>query len=194
MKLLKNTVTLAVLAGLGTFGFAANAATYEIDSDHANVRFYVDHFGTTTNSGGFYGISGVLEYAPEEQKGFAGITIPMGSLETGFKPFTKHLRSADFFNVEKYPSAYFQSTDWVFDGEKVKEVKGNLTLVGQTHPVTLTATKFNCYDNPILKKRSCGGDFETTIDRTKWGINTFADNGMMKDVKIVVQIEATPKD
>ncbi len=194
MNLIKKTLTLATLAGLATLSVTANAAIYEIDPYHAHARFSIDHFGTTTNAGGFYGLTGVVDYSPEKKQGFVGVTIPMNSLSTNIKAFDKHLKSADFFNVEKYPTAYFKSTKWEFDGDKVKSVKGELTLLDQTHPVTLTATKFNCYDNPILKTKSCGGDFETTIDRTQWGINTYTDGGMMKDVKLKIQIEAGLKD
>lgn len=190
MKLLKTALTVATLAGLGTLSIAGNAATYEIDPDHTHARFSVDHFGTTTNAGAFHRLSGTLEYSPEEKKGFVGMTIPIGSLDTGIKAFNQHLKSADFFNAEKYPSAYFKSTKWHFNGNKVTAVDGELTMLDQTHPITLKATKFNCYDNPILKTKTCGGDFETTIDRTKWGINTFTDNGMMKDVKLKIQVEA----
>lgn len=185
---------MATLAGLATLSVSANAATYEIDPHHTHARFAVDHFGTSTNAGGFYNLTGVVEYEPEAKKGFVGITIPMGSLSTNIKAFDKHLKSADFFNVEKYPTAYFKSTEWQFDGDKVKAVKGDLTLLDQTHPVTLKATKFNCYDSPMLETQVCGGDFETTIDRTKWGIDTYTDGGMMKNIKLKIQIEAGLKD
>lgn len=193
MKKANRALAIAAISALGMFSAVAHAATYELDPKHTAVRFFVDHFGTTTNAGGFYNLSGTLEYAPKEKKGFVGITIPMGSLNTGIKAFDSHLKSADFFNVKEHPTAYFKSTKWEFDGDKVKAVKGDLTLLGQTHPVTLTATKFNCYDSPLLKAEACGGDFETTIDRTKWGINTFTDGGMMKDIKLVVQVEGSKK-
>lgn len=70
---------------------------------------------------------------------------------------------------------------------------GNLTLLGQTHPVTLTATKFNCYTNPRNKAYTCGGDFETTIDRTQWGMNAATDLDSMKKVKLNIQVEAAKK-
>ena len=190
VKLLKNTLSIALLASLGTLSVASNAATYEIDPNHANARFSVDHFGTSTNAGGFYGLTGIVDFDQKAKKGFVGVTIPISNLDTGNKAFNKHLKSADFFNVEKYPTAYFKSTEWQFDGDKVKAVKGNLTLLDQTHPVTLKATKFNCYDSPMLKTQVCGGDFETTIDRTKWGIDTYTDGGMMKNIKLNIQIEA----
>ena len=186
-------IAIAAISGLGMLSTLGHAATYELDPHHTAVRFSVDHFGTTTNAGGFYNLSGTFQYAPKDKKGFIGLTIPMGSLDTGIKAFDGHLKSADFFNVKKYPTAYFKSTAWQFEGDKVKSVKGDLTLLDKTHPVTLTATKFNCYDSPVLGTEACGGDFETTIDRTKWGITTFADGGMMKDIKLTIQVEGSKK-
>lgn len=186
-------IAITAISGLAMLSITSHAATYELDPKHTAVRFTVDHFGTSTNAGGFYNLSGMLEYAPKEQKGFVGITIPMGSLDTGLKAFNNHLKSADFFNVEKYPTAYFKSTNWQFNGDKVSAVTGDLTLLGKTHPVTLIATKFNCYDSPVLGVEACGGDFETTIDRTKWGMDTYTTGGMMKDIKLVVQVEGSKK-
>ncbi|WP_227679922.1 YceI family protein [Psychrobacter sp. HII-4] len=193
IKQANRAFAFVAISALGMMSTVGQAATYELDPKHTAVRFFVDHFGTSTNAGGFYNLSGILEYAPKEQKGFIGITIPMGSLSTGIKEFDGHLKSADFFNVKEHPTAYFKSTNWQFDGNKVKSVTGDLTLLGQTHPVTLTATKFNCYDSPMLNAEVCGGDFETTIDRTKWGIDTYTDGGMMKNIKLAVQVEGSKK-
>ena len=192
-KQANHAMAVAAISALAMLSTLGHAATYELDPKHTAVRFSVDHFGTSTNAGGFYNLSGNLEYAPEKQEGFIGLTIPMGSLSTGLKSFDGHLKSADFFNVKEYPTAYFKSTKWQFDGNKVKSITGDLTLLDETHPVTLTATKFNCYDSPVLETEACGGDFETTIDRTKWGIDTFTDGGMMKDIKLVIQVEGSKK-
>ncbi len=189
-----STLSVVALTGLGMVSVSSQAALYEIDPHHANARFFVNHFGTSTNAGGFYGLSGIVDYSPKTQSGFVGVTIPIISLSTGIKPFDKHLKSADFFDVDKYPTAYFQSTKWQFNGDKVESVTGDLTLHGQTHPITLKATNFNCYDSPIAKTQVCGGDFETTIDRTDWGMTTYTDGGMMKDVTLKIQIEAALAD
>ena len=69
-------------------------------------------------------------------------------------------------------------------------MQGQFTLMGKTQPVTLKATQFNCYDNPMLKREVCGGDFETTIDRTAFGLNYGVDWGFAKNVRLVVQVEA----
>ena len=67
---------------------------------------------------------------------------------------------------------------------------GLLTLHGKTNPVTLTATKFNCYLSPIVKKTVCGGDFTTTIDRRKWDIRKYTLLGITEKVTLNIQIEA----
>ena len=69
-------------------------------------------------------------------------------------------------------------------------VTGQFTLMGKTQPMTLKANKFNCYDNPMLKREVCGGDFEATIDRSAHGLNYGLDWGFAKNVRLVVQVEA----
>ncbi len=169
----------------------AQANTYQIDANHANVRFSIDHYATSTNHGGFYNLTGQVTFDPKAKTGFIGLTIPTRSLNTGNTAFTNHLKGEDFFNVAKYPTAYFKSTKWHFDGDKVTQVDGELTLLNKTNPISLKATKFNCYDSPMLKTQVCGGDFETTIDRTKWGMDTYVKFGVTKDVKLNIQIEAS---
>ncbi|MDO5638806.1 MAG: YceI family protein [Neisseria sp.] len=177
--------TLLTVAAAGAF-----AADYKIDSNHANARFAVDHFGTSTNTGGFYGLNGDVKFDPKAKTGAVNVVIPVSSLNTGISGFDEHLKSADFFNAAQYPEIRFQSTKWNFRGSKVNSVEGNLTLLGQTHPVTLKATKFSCYQSPMLKTEVCGGDFETTIDRTKWGMDYGVAQGMTKNVRLNIQIEA----
>lgn len=167
------------------------AAEYKIDSNHTNARFAIDHFGTTTNTGGFYGLTGQLQFDPDHKTGSIDLTIPVKNLMTGNAQFDAHLKNADLFNAEKYPQMRFQSTKWHFKGNKVSQVDGTLTLLGQTHPVKLKATKFNCYQSPVLNAEACGGDFKTTIDRTQWGMDFLVAAGMSKKVDLTIQIEAT---
>lgn len=189
MKALK-ILALSTLALVAT----ANAATYTIDEGHTHARFSIDHMGTSTNHGGFYNLTGQVEFDPVAKTGFIGITIPVANLDTNIKAFNEHLKSADFFNAEKYPSAYFSSTKWHFKGDKVTKVDGELNMMGKTHPVTLTAKQFNCYQSPMLKAEVCGGDFEATIDRTLWGIDKYANMGVAKNVTLNIQVEAFNKD
>lgn len=167
-----------------------NTTNYSLDPNHSNVRFAIDHFGTTTNHGGFYGVTGDLAFDPAKRMGAIDVIIPINSLQTGNDHFTNHLKSKDFFNAEQYPNAEFKSTKFYFNGNKLSKVTGNLTMLGKTNPVTLTATKFNCYDSPMLKTQVCGGDFDTTIDRTLWGMDGMVKMGMPKNVKLTIQVEA----
>ena len=70
IKKTNRAITFAAIGTLGLLSTLSHAATYDLDSNHTAVRFFVDHFGTTTNAGGFYNLSGTLEYAPKEKKGF----------------------------------------------------------------------------------------------------------------------------
>lgn len=179
---------LASILALAAGGVSAQ--TYKIDSFHTNARFAIDHFGTSTNVGGFYGLEGEMQFHPAKKVGLIDLRIPVANLQTGSKEFTGHLLSNDLFQAEKFPEIRFESTKFQFAGKKVKSVTGNLTLLGKTHPVTLKATKFNCYQSPMLKTEVCGGDFVAEIDRTKWGMNYLVDVGMTKKVKLTIQVEA----
>ena len=108
----------------------------------------------------------------------------------GYKQADKHLRSPDIFDTDKHPTATFSGDKLTFDGDKVAAVDGTLTLLGKSAPVTLKAKHFNCTMHPMLKREVCGGDFETTIDRTVFGVNYGVQVGFPKDVRIVVQVEA----
>ncbi len=67
---------------------------------------------------------------------------------------------------------------------------GTLTLLGKTLPVTLRAAQFNCYQNPMFKREVCGGDFETTLQRSQWGMGWGLNMGMPDTVRLLVQVEA----
>ncbi|EGI77956.1 YceI family protein [Hylemonella gracilis] len=186
-------ITVATLVGLAlaAAGTAqAQSATYSIDPTHTFVTFEIDHMGTSTNRGRFDKKEGSVTLDKAAKKGSVQITIDMTSINTGTSAFDKHLQSADFFNAEKFPTAKFTADKFSFNGDKVSEIAGTLTLVGKTQPVTLKASKFNCYVNPMLKREVCGGDFETIIDRSAYGIDFGLNWGFPKEVKLLVQVEA----
>jgi polyisoprenoid-binding protein YceI len=76
-----------------------------------------------------------------------------------------------------------------FEGDKVTEVAGTLTMLGKTNPVTLKASGFNCYNNPIFKREVCGGDFETTITRSQFDMK-YGLPGIPDAIRLLIQIEA----
>ena len=181
---------IAVAAAATLTAGAAQAANYAIDPTHTFVTFEIGHFGTTTNRARFDKKQGAVEFDRAAKTGKVDITIDTTSVNSGTPAFDKHLQSADLFDAAKYPTIKFVSDKFVFNGDKVSEVTGQLTLLGKTAPVTLKATQFNCYDSPMLKREVCGGDFETTIDRTQWGMNYGVEWGFPKNVRLIVQVEA----
>ena len=183
---------LFALAAASVFASAAQAAPaiYAIDPTHTFATFEIDHFGASTNRARFDKKSGSVQFDKAAKTGKVEIELDMTSVNSGTPAFNKHLQSADIFNVEKFPTAKFVSDKFVFDGDKLKEVTGQLTLLDKTLPITLKANKFNCYESPMLKREVCGGDFEATIDRTQWGVNYGVQYGFAKDVRLVLQIEA----
>jgi polyisoprenoid-binding protein YceI len=183
-------VSLATLSfAAGTASFGAAAQTYSVEPTHTFVIWEAKHFGTSTSRGRFDKKEGMITIDRAAKTGKAEITIDMASINTGVAPFDKHLKSGDFFNTEKFPTAKFVGDKFTFDGDKVTEVAGTLTMLGKTNPVTLKASGFNCYDNPIFKRQVCGGDFETTITRSQYDIK-YGLPGIPDAIRLLIQIEA----
>ena len=185
-----SAVALATVATLTTGLAQAEAVTYAIDPTHTFATFEIGHFGASTNRGRFEKKTGSITLDRAAKKGQVEVTFEAASVSTGTPAFDKHLQSPDLFDVAKHPNFAFKGDQFSFDGDKVSAVTGQLTLLGKTAPVTLKATQFNCYQNPMLKREVCGGDFEATIDRTTWGMNYGVDWGFPKNVRVVVQVEA----
>ncbi len=186
---MKKTLLTAALLSCAVIA-QAETATYAIDPTHTFVTYEISHFGTSTNRGRFDKKEGSVQFDRAAKTGRVEVSFELASVNTGVAPMNKHLQSDDFFSAEKFPVAKFVGDKFVFNGDKVSEVVGLLTLRGKTNPVTLKATGFNCYDSPMLKREVCGGDFEAVIDRTQWGIDYGLAYGFPKNVKLVIQVEA----
>ena len=186
---------VATAATIGTAAGVAQAepVRYEIEPTHTFVTFEVVHFETSTLRGRFDKVDGHVELDRKQGQGKADISIDLASINSGTPDFDAHLKSPDFFDAAKAPTARFVGNKFQFDGDKPTAVSGDLTLLGKTMPVTLKGTRFNCYDQPVLKVHVCGGDFETTIERSQWGMNWGIDMGIPDKVHLVVQIEAIRK-
>ncbi len=188
MKKLLLTAALLSAAHVAT----AKEVHYDVEPTHTFVHFDVVHAGTSTNRGRFDTIEGSIMLDVEARKGTADITVHPASVNTGVEPYNDHLRNADFLDVQAFPTAVFKSNDFAFEGDKVKSVTGTLTLLGQTHPVTLQAVRFNCYDSRHAKTEVCGGDFETTLQRSQFGMK-FGLPNIPDEVRIMIQIEAVKR-
>lgn len=134
---------LALSLGSLLFGTQAMAATYKIDKEgqHAFVNFKISHLGYSWLYGTFNDFDGSFSFdaaKPEESK--VKVELQTASVDSNHAERDKHLRSADFLNVAKHPTATFESTSVKSTGEGTADIAGNLTLNGVTKPVVIAAT------------------------------------------------------
>lgn len=182
-------VALATAFGLVSVAHA-ETATYVIDPSHTFASFEIGHFGTSTNRGRFNTTSGTVVLDKVAKTGKLDITVDTTSLDTGTVAFTKHISGPEMLNVAAFPTAHFVGTKFVFNGDKVVEVSGDLTLLGKTNPAVFKAQNYNCYQSPFTKHEVCGGDFDATIVRSQYGISYGLAYGMPDIVHLVIQVEA----
>ena len=171
-------------------GGPVKSARYAIDPTHTFVLYEIGHYGTSTNRGRFSTKDGFVQIDASGRSGRVDITMDIGSINTGVELLNRHMQSKDFLNVADFPTGRFVADQMVFSGDKVQEVKGTLTLLGRTNPITLKANRFGCYTSPLINRQVCGGDFETTVSRSQWGIDWGLNFGFEDRVRLLVQVEA----
>ena len=182
---------LAVVAALGfTAAAHAETATYAIDPSHTFATFEIAHFATSTNRGRFNKTSGTVTLDKAAKTGALDVSVDTTSLDTGTTAFTNHISGPEMLNVAAFPTAHLVATKFVFNGDKVTEIDGNLTLMGKTNPVVLKAQNFNCYMSPMVKREVCGGDFDATIVRSQYGVTYGLNYGFPDAMHLVIQVEA----
>lgn len=169
------------------------SGTYNFDKAHSFIGFRIKHYGLIEVPGYFRDFTGTVNYdAKDAGKSSVEFTAKMTSVDTGVAPRDQHLRTADFFEVEKYPDMTFKSTKIVKNGDSWT-VTGDLTLKGVTKSVSFP---FNVAG--IIPQRSglkMGLTAETMINRRDYGVNygetkPGATPTLADDVKVVLQIEA----
>ncbi|NBV07147.1 MAG: polyisoprenoid-binding protein [Proteobacteria bacterium] len=190
MKKLK-LISLAILASVFIAQNAsAEAVKYQIESNHAYVLWFANHFGFSNQSGKFSDVSGEINFDEKKpENSSVDVTIKIDSLVTGLPKFDKHLKSADFFDAEKFPTTKFVSKKIKVTGKNKAKIEGELTLHGVTKPVTLNA-KFNKSDvSVVTQKPTIGFSATATIKRSEFGIN-YAVPAVSDNVELVIEVEA----
>lgn len=167
----------------------AAPVSYVVDPKHTYASFEIDHLGLSTARGRFDRTSGSITLDPAAGTGYIEIVIDTASIDTGLAKRDKHLRAADFFNAEKFPTMTYVATTLRFEGNRLTGATGNLTMLGKTLPVTLEVTRFACGRHPIHKKPACGADAVAIIRRADWGMTTYVPT-IGDEVTIRIGVEA----
>jgi polyisoprenoid-binding protein YceI len=184
-------IRYVLAAGAAIFAAVAGAQeTYNIDPVHSQPNFEVQHMGYTIQRGSFMKSTGKVTIDRAAKKGSIEVSIDATSIHTIDPRLDTHAKSPDFFNVEKYPTITFKSTNLVFDGDRVVEVNGELTLLGVTKPVVLKVANERCGEHPINHRPMCGAEATTTVKRSDWGMKYGLPRAVGDDVRIVIPIEA----
>jgi polyisoprenoid-binding protein YceI len=130
-------LALATL-GIGLLPAFAWASTWEVDPAHSSAEFSVRHMMASTVKGQFEKLKGTVELDDKDiTKSVVEVTIDIGSVNTHEPKRDAHLKSPDFFDVAKFPTATFKSTKVQKAGKNKLKVTGDLTLHGITKPVVL---------------------------------------------------------
>ena len=149
------------------------AGTYAIDPAHTQIAFTVNHFGFNNYVGLFGTPTGSLTIDPKQpEKASLTVEIPMNEVRTSSTKLDEHLKTPDFLDSAKYPTAKFVSTSIKVNGNEA-DITGNLTLHGVTRPVTIDAQFTGAGTHPMNKKLNIGFSGTTTIKRSDFGIDKF---------------------
>jgi len=186
---MKNALPVAMLA-LMTGAAIAAPVKYNVDPNHTYPSFEADHFGgLSVWRGKFDKSSGTIVVDKDKGSGTVEITIDAASIDFGHAKLNDHAKSAEMFDVAKFPTATYKGTLAKFKDGAPTEVEGQLTLHGVTKPVKLTINQFKCIVNPMIKKEVCGADASTTFNRSDFGVSFGDKFGFKQEVKLQIQVE-----
>jgi polyisoprenoid-binding protein YceI len=143
------------------------AGTYAIDPGHSGVAFTGRHLMISKVRGKFAVTGGTLIVADDLELSSVDATIDAASVESGDPKRDEHLRSADFFDVEEYPTITFRSTGVEDHGKGEFTLSGDLTVRGVTRPVTLRGEHLGSAQTP-WNTTVVGFAAETVVNRKDW--------------------------
>jgi polyisoprenoid-binding protein YceI len=171
------------------------SSTWTIDPTHTDVVFSAKHMMVTTVRGKFASVSGVIEGDPQDPAAAKGtFTVDVASLNTGVEQRDGHLRSADFLDADRFPTATFVSAKVEPKGGSGYRATGDLTIRGITRPVTFEVEVLGVYAG-LDGSRRVGLHAEARINREDFGLtwNVALESGgwlVGKEIKLELDIAA----
>jgi polyisoprenoid-binding protein YceI len=195
------SVPLVLLLGLmlvGPVAVRAEPARYQIDPEHFTLGFLVEHIGYAKVLGRFRKAEG--SYRFDEQTGELSdvrVVVDTASVFTNQQKRDEHLRSADFLNSKEFPEMVFTAKTARRTGERSFAIDGELTLLGRSQPLTLTATWNKSGEYPFGgglfggKPYVMGVSARGSFKRSAYGMTYAVDNGWVGDeIELILEFEA----
>lgn len=187
-------INLFIIALFFTISAGSQTTSWSFDKAHTNVRFSVDHMVISEVEGNFNQFDGTVWADKEDFSDLkAQFTIQTASVDTDQEKRDGHLKSADFFDVEKYPTITFTSKAIKKTGNGTFKLIGDFTMIGVTKEVELEVKHMGTIQDPWGNTKA-GFKITGTLNRNDWGLkyNSVMDNGGMligEEVKIVCNVE-----
>jgi polyisoprenoid-binding protein YceI len=164
-------LAIAISAFVTLTAFTKAISTWQNDDFHSQLQFSVTHLGISDISGTFNDVDvNVTSSKPDFSDAQFELTAKTSSINTRVEPRDNHLKSADFFDVEKYQTLTFKSTGIKSAGKNKFKLTGDLTLHGVTKPVTMDLVYKGTVQNPMSKKATAGFQVSGIIKRSDFGI------------------------
>jgi polyisoprenoid-binding protein YceI len=166
----KNTDETTAAAGAVNPDLAALTGDYSIDPAHSTIGFVARHAMVTNVKGKFNDFTGSLHLdGGDPSKSTASIDVKMDSIDTGSADRDGHLKSADFFKTDEFPTMTFRSTKAEALGDEDYRITGDLTILGTTKPLTIDLEFNGAAKDPFGNER-VGFEGKAEIKRSEWGL------------------------
>jgi len=189
-------IFMAAAIAAGISGPALAADTFEIDPAHTNVVFLVDHLGYSNMIGDFNDISGTFVFDHDNiANSKVELVIQAASIDTDHDARDEHLRSPDFLNVEEFPEITFVSTAVEQTGDNTGKITGDLTILGETKPVTMDVTFNSVAPHPIPSYNGvvvAGFSARAQVNRIDHGM-TYGQGGIGDVLDLIIEVEGHKK-
>lgn len=171
-----------------------NKTTWKIDPAHSRVGFTTKHLGIADVSGYFSDFTVDVAYSqPDFSDLSVNVKVEVASIHTGIEMRDDHLKSTDFFDVEKYPQMHFVNNKVEKINDTHAKLYGDLTLRGETKPIVLDVEHFGTVKNPMTEQDTAGFKISGMVNRKDFGVGTgFASSFISDNIKIEVDTEFTP--
>ena len=189
MKTIKITLVLAVVA---LFSFTVvEQFNYTVDAAHSRLGFTIKHMGISDFNGNFGKFETKITTSKSDfSDAVVELSADVNTINTGNEMRDGHLKGADFFETEKFPTLTFKSTSFKFIKGKNYKIEGDLTLHGVTKKVTLNAVHYGNVENPQSKKTVAGFKVTGIVKRTEFGIGAgFPAPGLSDEVNLIADLE-----